>query len=108
MVPITVSRVIMGTESSDARPVFRASSGYLYCFSSSTFAIMMGAASRTTRPISESPIFSGMRCVYSSEEHRAAEITSSLRSSSTSMMEHTGESSLSATISAMVCRMRSR
>src|SRR6266513_2254571 len=57
MVPMTSSRVVIGTESSDARPVFRANSGYLYCFSSSTLAMKIGWPSRITRPISESTIF---------------------------------------------------
>ena len=59
-------------------------------------------------PISESSIFRGILCIYSGDEHLAAEITSSRRSSSTSMIEHTGESIVSATISAIACRIRSR
>ncbi len=69
---------------------------------------MIGRPSRTTRPISESSILIGILCRYSGEEQRAALITSSRRSSSTSMMEQTGESSVSATISEMAWRMRSR
>src|SRR6476646_203773 len=96
---MTLTPASMGTDKREVSPERRDNSGYLYDFSAATSGTITSCRSRTTRPIRESPILIGPFCRYSGDEQRAPLIDSSCLSSSTIMIEQTGESNVSATIS---------